>query len=498
MAILTIDTEALDASAAAAERAAAGLAVLRGDAVGRAAGAAGMSGWETDALAWGEAYDVAAADILDALDQLSAAYGSAGFHTRVAASLYAFTEQVSGGAPVPYDVPPEPAASVCPPQAASAVGGRFPVIPEFGQVVSDAAGRAWPSGDAEAMRSAAAAWSSVAVDLEDQVARAFLSATSPLAGQRATDIALLEQHHGQLHRSGLDIAEACRALAGDCMDMAGMVEEAHAQLAAEIGSFVRDVTVSVGVSVLVSVLSAGIGALLANAAAAGRLMMAARVFQTVTDSLAANTGIAQQLLRTSGSTLAGSLPKALQATFLPFSSIMRQPVIRLSGLSGPTPFGRAMETARRAGDYALSFAASGPAGVLSHGLAKAAKTGLDRAAGGPAYGSPAGPAFGRRVIHNLDFGSKFSILAVGASRHHGRLQDAGTTVSPDGYLRAAAAPSVTSLTAASIVMPARLRVKLGVTPQPVGRVAAERGFLATHPRPSSTPGHQKDGSAGSR
>ena len=498
MAVLTIDTEALGASAASAEGAAANLAALRRDAVGRSAAAAGMSGWETDALAWGEAYDTAAAGILTALDQLSAAYASAGFHTRVAASLYAFTEQLSGGAPVPYEVPPEPVAWVCGPQAVSAVGGRVPLMPEFGQVVADAAGRAWPSGDASAMRSTAAAWSYVAAGLEAEAARALSSATLPLAGQRAADVALLEQHHEQLHRSCLDIAEACRALASDCTHMAGMVEDAHAQLATEIESFVRDVAVSVGVSVLVSVLSAGIGALLANAAAAGRLLTAVRVFQTVTDRFAADAGIARQLLRTSGSALAGSLPKSLRTAVLPFAGGMRQPVIRLGGLSGPTPAGRTLETARMGGDYALSFAASGPAGILSHGLAKAAKTGLERAAGGAAHGGPTGSSFARRVIHNLDFGSRFSIVAVGAGRQHGRLQDAGETASPDGYLRAATAPALPSITPAAIVMPARLRVKLGVTPRPVGRDAAEQGFLATHPRASSTPGRQKDGSAGSR
>lgn len=498
MAVLTIDTEALGASAASAEGVAAGLAALRQDAVGRSAAAAGMSGWETEALAWGEAYDAAAAGILAALDQLSAAYVSAGFHTRVAASLYAFTEQLSGGAPAPYEVPPEPVASVCPPQAVSAVGGRVPLMPEFGQVVADAAGRAWPSGDAAAMRTTAAAWTYVAAELEAEAAHALSAASLPLAGQRSADVALLEQHHGQLHRSRLDIAEACRALAGDCARMAGMVEDAHAQLAAEIESFIRDVAVSVGVSVLVSVLSAGIGALLANAAAAGRLLAAVRVFQLVTDRFAADAGIAGQLLRTSGSALAGSLPKSLRTAVLPFAGGMRQPVIRLGGLGGPTPVGRALESARTGGDYALSFAASGPAGILSHGLAKAAKTGLERAAGGAAFGSPAGQSFAGRVIHNMDFGSRFSIVAVGASRQHGRLQDAGRTASPDGYLRAAAAPALPSVTPATIVMPARLRVKLGATPQPVGRDAAERGFLATHPRASSTPGRQKDGSTGSR
>lgn len=498
MAVLTIDTEALDASAASAEGAAADLAAMRRDAVARSAAAAGMSGWETEALAWGEAYDDAAAGILGALDQLSAAYASAGFHTRVAASLYAFTEQLSAGAPVPYEVPPEPAASVCPPQAMSAVGGRIPLMPEFGQVVADAAGRAWPSGDAPAMRATAAAWSYVAAELEAEADRALSSATSPLAGQRSADIALLEQHHGQLHRDCLDIAEACRALAGGCTQMAETVEDAHAQLAAEIESFVRDVAVSVGVSVLVSVLSAGIGAVLANAAAAGRFLAAVRVFQLVTDRFAADAGIARQLLRTSGSALAGSLPKSLRTAVLPSAGGRRQPVIRLGGLGGPTPVGRAVESARTGGDYALSFAASGPAGILSHGLAKAAKTGLERASGGAASGVPAGSSFTGRVIRNLDFGSRFSIVAVGASRQHGRLQDAGRTASEDGFLRAAAAPALPSITPATIVMPARLRLKLGVTPRPVGRDAAERGFLATHPRALSTPGRQKDGSAGSR
>jgi hypothetical protein len=139
--VLTIDTEAMLVSAAAAEDSAARIADLRIEAVGRTAGAAGMSGWETEAMEWGRSYDDAAIQILTALERLGLAYSSAAFHTRAAAELYRFTEDLASGKDTPYAAPQEPPLPLlCLQLPVSAVGGRIPVLPEFGQFIADAAG----------------------------------------------------------------------------------------------------------------------------------------------------------------------------------------------------------------------------------------------------------------------------------------------------------------------------------------------------------------------
>ncbi|WP_190273543.1 hypothetical protein [Crystallibacter crystallopoietes] len=441
-------------------------------------------------MAWGEAYDAAAADILAALDGLEAAYGSVAYHTRTAASLYAFTEQVAGGAPMPYEVPPEPhARALCPVPAASAVGGRFPVIPEFGQFIADFAGRVWPSGDAEAMRAAAAAWSLLAAEVDASVAKYWSAATAPLAGQRAADITLLNGHHSQLYLCGSNIAEACRSLSADCNRMAEAVEAAHTALADEAAMFVQDVAISVGVSVLVSVLSAGAGALLAHAAAAARLKKAADRFAGIIDQLADQSAYAKETLRTTGSALAASLPQPLRAALWPVSHGARKPLDRLGHLNRPSSASRATTVMDKYGDQALALAAAGPVAMAAQGLSSAAKWGLKRTSGHLIEGPLKETSFKRTVIDKLAFGSMVSVLSVGGYRLQQRAQNASQATSPEGFFSPGRA-SVPALAPVTITIPAQLRSKLGATPQPVRQDAAERGFLASRPTPSSSPGRR--------
>ncbi|MCW2132324.1 hypothetical protein B0G38_001483 [Arthrobacter sp. VKM Ac-2550] len=503
MAVLTIDTEAMLVSAAAAEGAAARAADLRVDAVGRTGGAAGMSGWETEAMEWGRAYDDAAVQILTSLERLGSAYASAGFHTRAAAELYRFTEQLASGKDTSYAAPQEPAApGLCRQLPVTAVGGRIPILPEFGQFIANAAGQRWPSGDAEAMRATAGAWRMVGADLRALGSAALRTTTAPLAGQRSADIALLESHQDELYSSAIAVAEGCDALGQDCDELASAVEEAHATLVQEARDFAMQIAVLIGMGAVTAWLTAGGGLIITTGLAASRIGQAVAAFLAATGRL--STQVTQLIGRTldisRNLTGAGRLTELSQRS-LPGPLGMQAAAMGTFARSAlqSAPAAAVRSFAAKHGDRLLSVAASGPEALLPGALAGVVRKEAQGAAGMVA--KQVRPVAGRAGVRmlNPDLVSPAVLGVYSAYGWYSRVNNAVTVFEKEGWLGSArhrsGPPRVDPV---NVRFPASLKFKLGTGPQLERPGAAAPGSLGTGPRGLSSPDRRKDGLAVSR
>ncbi|SDQ88775.1 hypothetical protein SAMN04489742_2962 [Arthrobacter crystallopoietes] len=510
MPILTIDTEAMLVSAAAAQGAADRSADLRVDAVSRTAAAAGMSGWETEAMEWGQAYDDAAVQILTSLERLGSAYASAGFHTRAAAELYRFTEQLASGKDHPYAAPQEPAApALCRQLPVSAVGGRIPVLPEFGQFIADAAGERWPSGDADAMRATAGAWRMVGADLRALGSEALRTTTAPLAGQRGADIVLLESHQEELYLSAVAVAEGCDALGRDCDELAGAVEEAHAALVQEARDFGLQIAALIGMGAVTAWLTAGGGLIITTG------LVATRVGQAVAAFLAATGRLGTQVKPLITTTLdisrklagIGRLTELAQRSLpgpLGMQAVAMGTFARSALHSAPVAAARSFAAkhaslAAKQGDRLLSVAASGPEALLTGALTGAVRKEAQGAAGMVA--KQVRPVAGRAGVRmlNPDVVSPAVLGAYSAYGWYSRMNNTMKVWEKEGWLGSSRYRSgPPRVDPASVWFPAPLKFKLGTGPQPEQPGAAARGSHGTGPMGLSSPDRRKDDLAVSR
>ena len=510
MAVLTIDTEAMLVSAAAAVGSADRVVDLRIDAVGRTAGAAGMSGWETEAMEWGQAYDAAAIQILTSLERLGSAYASAGFHTRAAAELYRFTEQLASGKDAPYTAPQEPAApGLCRQLPVSAVGGRIPVLPEFGQFIADSAGERWPSGDAEAMRTAAGAWRMVGADLRALGSETLRTTTAPLAGQRGADITLLESHQEELYRSAVTVAEGCDALGRDCDELANAVEEAHATLIQEARDFALQIAALIGMGAVTAWLTAGGGLIITTGLAASRVGQAVLTFLEATGRLRSqvkpliNTtlDIVRQL---AGAGRPTELSRRSQAGPLGMQAAAMGTFARSALQSAPVAAARSFAAkhagfAAKHGDRLLSVAASGPEALLTGALTGAVRKEARGAAG--IVANQVRPVAGRAGVRmlNPDIVSPAVLGAYSAYGWYSRVNNTMKVWEKEGWLGSfrhrSDPPRVDTV---SVRFPAPLKFKLGTGHQPELPGATGRGSHATGPKGLPSPGRRKGDLAVSR
>jgi hypothetical protein len=510
VAVLTIDTEAMLVSAAAAEVSAERVADLRTDAVGRTAGAAGMSGWETEAMEWGQAYDDAAIQILTSLERLGSAYASAGFHTRAAAELYRFTEQLASGKDAPYAAPQEPAApALCRQLPVSAVGGRIPVLPEFGQFIADAAGERWPSGDADAMRATAGAWRMVGADLRALGSEALCTTTAPLAGQRGADIALLESHQEDLYRSAVAVAEGCDALGRDCDELASAVEEAHATLIQEAQDFARQIAALIGMGAVTAWLTAGGGLIITTGLAATKVGQAVLTFLEATGRL--RTQVKPLIDRTLDIAwkLAGagrpielsrrSQPGPLGMQAAAMGTFARSTLQSAPGAAARSFAAKHASIAAKHGDRLLSVAASGPEALLTGALTGAVRKEAQGAAG--IVANQVRPDAGRAGVRmlNPDVVSPAVLGSYSAYGWYCRVNNTMKVWEKEGWRGSSrhrsGPPRVDPV---SVRFPAPLKFKLGTGPQPELPGATAPGSHGTGPKGSSSPDRQKDDLAVSR
>ncbi|TJY69848.1 hypothetical protein E4J89_09110 [Arthrobacter sp. CAU 1506] len=367
MGVLIVDTVALEEAATAAGTAAAGYEDLRASANGRLGVGAGMSGWEAEASPWGHGYDRDAAELLRGVEGLAAAYGRLRYSTQWAAALYRFAEQAAAGSAAAFEQPAPPGGERCLPLPPSAVGGRFPLLPELGQLIADAAGVSWPSGDATALRSIAGAWQDIGREIRTQAAATERAATGALAGLRGTDVLLLRDAHGELLTCASVLADGCDALAEGCNEYAGAVELAHRQLVEEATAFTRDVALTLGVSMALAPVSAGLSVWISGAAGAARLAAAASIFRSVVAVLgaasarAAAAGAATTARITAVSNRlrrVAAVTSALATRGLAKASTRTQTAVASERMAA------ARALARRHGDSFLGVLAAGPESLI--------------------------------------------------------------------------------------------------------------------------------------
>jgi hypothetical protein len=281
MTTIAVDPERLAASAGYMARTQ-GEVLAAADAAWKGlAGCGGMAGNDPAGAGWSEAYDPAAARLLELAAGLANRLGSQVRALNEAAAAYHASEAWFGSSAAvgPSTAQPIPAQahtewSACaPPQAQG--GPPFAHPDPVVQAVVHLVGTVWPNGDAERLRTASARWDSMASTLDaargtccSPAADCLESMSSPavsaaLARSRELDGAL-----GDLHGAALELATACRELAHH-------VDETHRQVQEEVRNLLLDTAITAAVSAGLSFITFGAGALVGGAAATVRVTAAA-------------------------------------------------------------------------------------------------------------------------------------------------------------------------------------------------------------------------------
>lgn len=268
-----------------------GLAARAGETLaGRLAGYAGMAGDDASAAEFASSYDDAAAESLAVVGDLAAAFGSLaqladaslGNHHRAEA------DALLPGRGARVDVPPAMAAELAevrltaPP---SSLGGDPPSIPgALNWVLDRIEGFVWPNADTDRLRCAAAAWRDAATSvglLGPHCEMALLG----FEGERSPEIPLAVATTEDLRRTTDQLTDQLSGLAGACDEYAAHVDAKRAEMIDLLEQLATELLAGAVVTGALGVLSAGLAAPAAGAAASARLAWAARELKMIVDAL---------------------------------------------------------------------------------------------------------------------------------------------------------------------------------------------------------------------
>jgi hypothetical protein len=240
------------------------------DALSSLAGLAHMGGNDEAGGKFAHGYDKQAAAIFDglgdlcsALSQTAAALGaSAVSHANAEAANTTGSTQPSHGIP-----DPTPAVNVEFAHPASAYGGTN-ILPQGWVFIQDLVSATWPDGDTGKMRHGKAVWNALADDIDSARVRYISTLLDPLQGFQAPDIAAITSTTSVLAPGAKQLAEACRTLGTGCGEYADAVDKAHQDAGAELAEFVITSAAAIGLSLLLTPLTAGVSDLVGGAAVA--------------------------------------------------------------------------------------------------------------------------------------------------------------------------------------------------------------------------------------
>ena len=159
----------------------------------------------------------------------------------------------------------------------------------------------------------------------------------------------------------------CDALAEGCNEYAGALELAHRQLVEETTAFTRDVALTLGVSMALAPVSAGLSVFISGAAGAARLAAAASIFRSAIGALgaasarAAGTSAAAMARIAAASHRMGGVAASSTAVAAR-EVVMASSRAKLALASGNMAAARAL--VRRHGDSVLGVLAAGPESLV--------------------------------------------------------------------------------------------------------------------------------------
>lgn len=251
-------------------------------------GSGGMAGNDPAGRDWCAAYDPAASRLLRLTADVADGLGAHVCALNESAAAYHAAETWFGGRSAGPLVPASARDAAAARTIPEAQGGNpFASSDELTQQLVNVIGTVWPNGDTERLRAASAQWGAMAASL-DSVRRTSLSKAdgaldglaSPAvsaAGDRGRDFGSALAH---LSGGAARLGEACR-------DLAGHIDETHQEVQKEVTALAAEIGVTVLLSALTSVISAGTSAVLGGMAVGGRVALAIARVSSLFQRLAA-------------------------------------------------------------------------------------------------------------------------------------------------------------------------------------------------------------------
>ncbi|MFN8101453.1 MAG: hypothetical protein U0Q20_07610 [Mycobacterium sp.] len=235
MAPITVDSAVLSGAGISVATAGDGLAAALGSLSGSINA---NTGYDAAGIAFGRQYVSAAGELLKAITSGVNACRNTGYGVQLSAANYSRAEAASdiSGRSQGLSAPPCPAPMSAPGEPSS--GGASVPPPFLWSVVQQFVGSAWPDGNPAELRSAAAAWRSIAGPLNNAGAEVS-GARAPISGQRIDEGPLMTAQIDGLGTGLSSVASACTELAGSVEQYAARVEktqEAIRDLCDRLGS----------------------------------------------------------------------------------------------------------------------------------------------------------------------------------------------------------------------------------------------------------------------
>jgi hypothetical protein len=147
----------------------------------------------------------------------------------------------------------------------SAYGGTN-IFPQGWTFIQDLVSETWPDGDTGKMRTGKAAWNALADDLDDAATQYISAIAHPLHGLTSPDIPPITERSSKLATAAKELAKNCRDAAELCANYADGVDKAHNDAGNEIAQFVLTTAAAIGISAILTPLTAGISDLVGGAA----------------------------------------------------------------------------------------------------------------------------------------------------------------------------------------------------------------------------------------
>jgi len=243
-------------------------------------GLAHMGGDDEAGGKFAHGYDKQAAAIFDGLSALTTALSQTASAFGASAVSHENAEAANART-VPPSHPIPATTSVWFAHPASAYGGTN-IIPQGWTFIQELVSAAWPDGDTAKMRRGKAAWNALADEIDSAASKYISTLLEPLVGFAAPDIAVISDKTSVLEPAAKELSAACRQLAHGCGEYAAAVDAAHQESENELAEFMITSAAAIGISILLTPLTAGVSDLVGGAAvAADAVVTAARVSATL-------------------------------------------------------------------------------------------------------------------------------------------------------------------------------------------------------------------------
>jgi hypothetical protein len=268
--VLSLDPDGYVQAATKAQRAIAYAESSGRDALSSMVALAHMGGNDEAGGKFAHAYDKQAAAIFDGLGDLCTALSQTAAALGASAVSHANAELANTtGSTGPSPVVPDPTPAVIVDFAhpVSAYGGTN-ILPQGWVFIQELVSATWPDGDSGKMRHGKAVWDALADDIDSVRVRYLSTMLDSLQGFQAPDIAAITSKTSLLVTGAKQLADACRALGTACSEYAAAIDKAHQDAGAELAEFVITTAAAIGISLILTPITAGVSDLVGGAAVA--------------------------------------------------------------------------------------------------------------------------------------------------------------------------------------------------------------------------------------